>query len=78
MQRRDFLKASALPLLGTTALPAANAAAPIELPMFYPVAVGGPIAKILDDYAEQFHKANPDVLGPVNTNCEDHRPPARS
>jgi len=62
MQRRDFLKASALPLFSAAALPMARAAQVIELPMYYPVAVGGPIAKILDGYAEQFHKANPDVV----------------
>lgn len=61
MQRRDFLKASTLPLLGA-ALPAARAAGVIELPMYYPVAVGGPIAKILDGYAAAFHQANPDVM----------------
>jgi sn-glycerol 3-phosphate transport system substrate-binding protein len=61
MQRRDFLKASAIPLLGA-ALPVAHAADVIELPMYYPVAVGGPIAKILDGYAAEFHKANPDVV----------------
>jgi sn-glycerol 3-phosphate transport system substrate-binding protein len=61
MQRRDFLKASTLPLLGA-ALPAARAAGVIELPMYYPVAVGGPIAKILDGYAAAFHQTNPDVI----------------
>ncbi|MFZ5488740.1 MAG: ABC transporter substrate-binding protein [Thiomonas sp.] len=62
MQRRDFLKATALPLFTAAALPTARAANVIELPMYYPVAVGGPIARILDGYAEQFHKANPDVV----------------
>ncbi len=61
MQRRDFLKASTLPLLGA-ALPAARAAGVVELPMYYPVAVGGPIAKILDGYAAAFHQTNPDVV----------------
>lgn len=61
MQRRDFLKLSALPALGA-ALPRAHAADVIELPMYYPVAVGGPIAKILDGYAAAFHQANPDVV----------------
>ncbi|WP_455383910.1 ABC transporter substrate-binding protein [Acidihalobacter prosperus] len=69
MQRRDFLKLSAASAL-TAALPArrAHAADVIELPMYYPVAVGGPIAKIMDGYAAAFHKANPDVrIRPIYT-----------
>jgi sn-glycerol 3-phosphate transport system substrate-binding protein len=69
MQRRDFLKLSAASAL-TAALPigGAHAADAIELPMYYPVAVGGPIAKIMDGYAAAFHKANPDVrIRPIYT-----------
>ena len=34
----------------------------------YPVAVGGPIAKIMDGYAAAFHQANPDVrIRPIYT-----------
>ncbi|APZ43044.1 ABC transporter substrate-binding protein [Acidihalobacter ferrooxydans] len=69
MQRRDFLKLSAATAL-TAALPLqrAHAAELIELPMYYPVAVGGPIAKIMDGYAAAFHRANPDVrIRPIYT-----------
>ncbi len=42
--------------------PAAPAAgAPVEVSFFYPIAVGGPITKIIDGYAEEFNKANPDI-----------------
>lgn len=45
------------------AAPAAPAGggAPVEVSFFYPVAVGGPITKIIDGYAEEFNKANPDI-----------------
>ena len=32
-----------------------------EISFYYPTAVGGPIAKIMDGFAEEFNKANPDV-----------------
>jgi sn-glycerol 3-phosphate transport system substrate-binding protein len=38
--------------------PAAHA---VELSFYYPVAVGGPITKIIDGYAADFTKENPDV-----------------
>lgn len=69
MQRRDFLKLSAASALAAgTTLRRASAASVIELPMYYPVAVGGPIAKIMDGYAAAFHKANPDIrIRPIYT-----------
>jgi sn-glycerol 3-phosphate transport system substrate-binding protein len=44
----------------------ALAQAPVEVPFFYPVAVGGPITKIIDGYATDFEKENPGVkLKPI-------------
>ena len=42
--------------LGGTAAQAA-----VELNMYYPVAVGGPITKVIDDMIAEFEKANPDI-----------------
>ena len=40
--------------------------APVEVPFFYPVAVGGPITKIIDRYAADFEKENPGIkLKPI-------------
>jgi sn-glycerol 3-phosphate transport system substrate-binding protein len=45
---------------------AAVAQAPVEVPFFYPVAVGGPITKIIDAFAADFEKENPGVkLRPI-------------
>ena len=33
----------------------------VDLTMYYPVAVGGPIPKIIDDLVARFHKDNPDI-----------------
>jgi sn-glycerol 3-phosphate transport system substrate-binding protein len=44
------------------------AAAETEITFYYPIAVGGPITKIVDRYAEEFHKAHPDItVKPVYT-----------
>jgi len=37
------------------------AGAETELSMYYPVAVGGPLTKIVDSMVEDFMKANPDI-----------------
>ncbi|GAC1552799.1 MAG: ABC transporter substrate-binding protein [Beijerinckiaceae bacterium] len=65
MDRRDFLTCT------TTAVGAAMTGAAVSLParaqaqteisFYYPVAVGGPITKIVDGYTADFEKANPDV-----------------
>ena len=47
--------ASVTALCGTAAL----AQAPVEVPFFFPVAVGGPITKIIDGFAADFEKENP-------------------
>ena len=45
---------------------AALAQAPVEVPFFYPVAVGGPITKIIDGLAADFEKENPGIkLKPI-------------
>jgi len=40
---------------------AALAQAPVEVSFYYPVAVGGPITKIIDGYAADFEKENPGI-----------------
>ena len=51
------------PLAGTVmlALTSAAMAKDVELSFYYPVAVGGPITKIIDDYAADFEKENPGI-----------------
>ena len=59
-----LLKAVIRALAGTAvALVAAIAAAqaPVEVPFYYPVAVGGPITKIIDGLAADFEKENPGI-----------------
>jgi sn-glycerol 3-phosphate transport system substrate-binding protein len=50
-------------LLATLVVGAAPAAAqaPVELSFYYPVAVGGPVTKIIDGLAADFEKENPGV-----------------
>ena len=44
----------------------ASAQSPVEVPFFYPVAVGGPITKIVDGLAADFEKENPGIkLKPI-------------
>jgi sn-glycerol 3-phosphate transport system substrate-binding protein len=44
----------------------AFAQAPVEVSFYYPVAVGGPITKIIDGYAAEFEKDNPGIkLRPI-------------
>ena len=49
--------AAALAALGT-GLPSASA---VDLTMYYPVAVGGPVTKIIDDMVQRFEKENADI-----------------
>jgi len=44
-----------------TTAPATTGGAVVELSFFYPIAVGGPITKIIDGYAADFTKANPGI-----------------
>jgi sn-glycerol 3-phosphate transport system substrate-binding protein len=39
----------------------AQPAAAVDLTMYYPVAVGGPVTKIIDDMVGRFEKENPDI-----------------
>ncbi|TKI58271.1 ABC transporter substrate-binding protein [Brevibacillus antibioticus] len=46
----------------------ANSSGKTELSFYYPVAVGGPLTKIVDGMAEEFNKENPDIkVKPVYT-----------
>jgi sn-glycerol 3-phosphate transport system substrate-binding protein len=54
--RTLFTLAAPLALLG-----AARAQAPVEVPFYFPVAVGGPITKLIDQYAADFNKENPSI-----------------
>jgi len=59
---RTLLGASALALAASSAF----AQSPVEVPFFFPVAVGGPITKIVDGYAADFEKDNPGIkLRPI-------------
>ena len=47
---------------------AALAQAPVEIPFYYPIAVGGPITKIIDGFAADFEKENPAIkVKPIYT-----------
>ena len=56
---KHYLTAAALSL-GTFAFTAPSLAA-VELTMYYPVAVGGPLTKIVDGLVADFEKENPDI-----------------
>ena len=61
MHRRKFMIGSAALAAATVARPAIVRAA-TEISFFFPVAVGGPITKIIDGYAADFEKENPGKL----------------
>lgn len=70
MRQRTFLKtiafntiaaAALLTGAGGTFLSTAAAQGAVEVPFYYPVAVGGPIAKVIDGFAADFMKANPGI-----------------
>jgi sn-glycerol 3-phosphate transport system substrate-binding protein len=48
-------------ILGVAVLGGPAAQAAVELNMYYPVAVGGPITKVIDDMIAEFGKTNPDI-----------------
>lgn len=56
-----MLKRWMLALLGSIALGSPPAGAQTEISFYYPVAVGGPITKIIDGLAADFEKENPGV-----------------
>jgi sn-glycerol 3-phosphate transport system substrate-binding protein len=62
VQRKTFNRWMAAATLALGSLPMASfAQAPTEISFFYPVAVGGPIAKLIDAYAADFAKENPSI-----------------
>src|SRR3981081_1869464 len=60
MDRRKFLLSTAA-LAGSGVARPAIAQGVTEVSFFYPIAVGGPITKIIDGYAAEFEKANPSI-----------------
>jgi sn-glycerol 3-phosphate transport system substrate-binding protein len=57
---------SAASLCAALVASVALAQAPVEVSFFYPVAVGGPITKIIDGYVADFEKENPGIkLKPI-------------
>ncbi|WP_171963304.1 ABC transporter substrate-binding protein [Bordetella trematum] len=60
--RRFVLKTLAAGLTGLIlGAPAMADGKPVEVEFYYPVAVGGPITKIVDDMVTDFQKENPDI-----------------
>ncbi len=60
MDRREFIGGAAA-LTGSLAMAKPALAQSAELSFFYPVAVGGPITKLIDAYAAGFEKDNPTI-----------------
>ncbi|MFL5006782.1 MAG: ABC transporter substrate-binding protein [Microvirga sp.] len=60
MDRRQFLAGTAALATGTVAKPAIGQGV-TEVSFFYPIAVGGPITKIIDAFAADFEKENPSI-----------------
>ncbi|MGE5157036.1 MAG: ABC transporter substrate-binding protein [Gemmatimonas sp.] len=62
-----FARLTLAATLAVTALTGAAASA-TEITFYYPIAVGGPITKVIDGYAAEFTKAHPDItVKPVYT-----------
>ncbi|KAB2846021.1 MAG: extracellular solute-binding protein, partial [Hyphomicrobiaceae bacterium] len=63
MKRRDFMKTAAAAGAGAllAAPPFVRAQGVTEISFFFPVAVGGPITKLIDAYAAGFEKDNPGI-----------------
>ena len=66
MQRKTFLHHCAINLIAASAVLAGaigplQAQTQVEVPFYYPVAVGGPIARTIDGFAAGFMKENPGV-----------------
>jgi sn-glycerol 3-phosphate transport system substrate-binding protein len=65
MKRQTFLRALGAHLVAGAWLAGAaglaQAQTPVEVSFYYPVAVGGPIAKTIDGFAEGFMKDNPGI-----------------
>ncbi len=64
--RRGVLKGAATLAAGSTMGMPALAQSTVEVPFFFPVAVGGPITKLVDGFATDFQKDNPGItLKPI-------------
>ncbi|MDR3376034.1 MAG: ABC transporter substrate-binding protein [Ancalomicrobiaceae bacterium] len=64
---RRFL-AGALGAIGTLGLSAGIAHADVEIRFFYPIAVNGPLTKIIDGYAQEFEASHPGIkVKPIYT-----------
>ena len=50
-----------VPAIALAAPAVVRAAGPVEISFLFPVAVGGPITKIIDDYARDFEAENPAI-----------------
>src|SRR3954451_2622606 len=62
MDRREFVARAGAAVLGAAGLAKpALAQGTTEVSFFFPVAVGGPITKIIDGYAADFAKENPSI-----------------
>ena len=65
---RKFTLAALAALAALVAIAPSIALAQVEVPFYYPVAVGGPITKIIDKLAADFERENPGVkLKPIYT-----------
>jgi sn-glycerol 3-phosphate transport system substrate-binding protein len=62
-------------LLAALCLATTPARAATELTFYYPIAVGGPLTKVIDGYARQFEKEHPDIkVNPIYAgNYDDAR-----
>jgi sn-glycerol 3-phosphate transport system substrate-binding protein len=60
VQKRIFNQMIAAAALAAVSL-GAQAQTPTEISFFYPVAVGGPITKLIDEFAADFAKENPGI-----------------
>jgi sn-glycerol 3-phosphate transport system substrate-binding protein len=61
MDRRQFLAGAAALASGTVPVPGFAQSNTAEISFFYPVAVGGPITKVIDGYASDFQKDKPGI-----------------
>ena len=61
MDRRQFMTGAAALASGALPMPALAQGAAQEISFFYPVAVGGPITKLIDTFAADFQKEKPGI-----------------
>ncbi len=65
----NFQVKRSLTLVATSAMMAIGGAGgtaqaePVEISFYYPVAIGGPVTKIVDDLITRFEGQNPDIQG---------------